>query len=130
MNAERHDVTRKKVGNAGDPVPPVGRLWLLQAEPSSARAATAASLESTDLLSELDAVSVDMRAGRRDRVRGSARSRDRQMVDGAVGLWFVPVEHDGDRVRSQAEAAAVAGLFDDVVGKPWTNDRAEETALA
>ncbi|MDP9331964.1 MAG: TM0106 family RecB-like putative nuclease [Actinomycetota bacterium] len=59
----------------------------------------------------------------------AAPDRDLQLVDGVAGLWFVPVEHEGDRVRSHAEAAAVAEVFDDLVGKPWTNHLGEESPL-
>jgi uncharacterized protein len=51
----------------------------------------------------------------------SAADRERQVVDGAAGLWFVPVLHDGDSTRSRDEAAAVAALFEELVGAPWTD---------
>ena len=51
----------------------------------------------------------------------SAPDRDRQIVDGAAGVWFVPVRHDGDSTRSDAEAEAVAELVDQLVGTPWTD---------
>jgi uncharacterized protein len=51
----------------------------------------------------------------------SAPGLDRQTVDGAAGVWFLPVQHDGDNTRSVAEAEAVAGLIGELVGTAWTD---------
>lgn len=50
-----------------------------------------------------------------------AAGLDGQSVDGAAGVWFVPVVHKGCSTRSSAEAAAVAELIGGLVGTPWTN---------
>jgi uncharacterized protein len=55
-----------------------------------------------------------------DRLR-SAPQREIQLVDGEAGLWFVPVRHDGDNTRSDAEADAVAKLVEELVGTAWTD---------
>ncbi|HEY3831529.1 MAG TPA: TM0106 family RecB-like putative nuclease [Acidimicrobiia bacterium] len=59
----------------------------------------------------------------------AAPGRERQLVDGAAGVWFVPVQHDGDSTRSSDEAEAVAGLFDDLLGKPWIDWHGVEHSL-
>src|SRR5262249_17750204 len=54
---------------------------------------------------------------------------ERQSVDDDAGLWFVPVVHDDDTTRSEAEAEAVASLYKNLVGTEWTNSRGETTEL-
>lgn len=46
----------------------------------------------------------------------------RQRVDDGAGLWWVPVDHAGDRVRSTAEAEVVRELVDRLVGAPWLDE--------
>jgi predicted RecB family nuclease len=60
----------------------------------------------------------------------SAPGMELQAVDGFAGLRFVPVEHDGNRVRSPEEAAAVGDLAGQLVGKTLTNERGEQRELS
>jgi uncharacterized protein len=53
----------------------------------------------------------------------------RQSVDGRAGLWWVPVDHDGDPVRSRDEALAVAGIVRDLLGTPHVDADGNERPL-
>jgi hypothetical protein len=53
----------------------------------------------------------------------------RQAVDGGAGLWWVPVDHDGDRTRAPAEAEAVLRLVKGLVGTTWRDRDGVERAL-
>ena len=46
-----------------------------------------------------------------------------------TGLRYRPVPHAGNRTSSNEEAAAVAGLFNDLVGRPWTDRNGGQRAL-
>jgi predicted RecB family nuclease len=60
----------------------------------------------------------------------SAPGLERQLVDGSAGLWFVPVHHEGDTTRSEAEAEAVAELIDQLLGTAWTDHEGRTRPLA
>jgi uncharacterized protein len=57
---------------------------------------------------------------------------ERQVLSGVApfegaGLWFVPVEHDGNRNSSPEEVAAVEGIVEMLLkkGSRWTNQKGE-----
>jgi predicted RecB family nuclease len=46
-----------------------------------------------------------------------------------LGIRYRPVEHDGDAASSRREAAAVADAIQDLVGRPWTDQRGNTRPL-
>ena len=70
---------------------------------------------------------------------GRLRSRDgleKQVLSGAPpyegsGLWFEPVEHDGNRDVSLEEVSAVEAIVDRLLGKAsrWTDEKGESKRL-
>src|SRR5437773_56406 len=64
----------------------------------------------------------------------SAPECSRQGVGGegelaGTGLRYCPVPHAGNRTSSNEEATAVVGLFNDLVGRPWTDRNGRQRAL-
>jgi len=59
----------------------------------------------------------------------SAPGRELQVVDGFAGLRFVPVPHEGNRVRSPEEAATVRKVVDGLIGARWTDHEGNEHKL-
>jgi uncharacterized protein len=54
----------------------------------------------------------------------------KQSVDGSAGLWWVPVSHHGNTVKSTKEAEAVVALVDELIGSSWTDEKGYERPLA
>jgi predicted RecB family nuclease len=54
-----------------------------------------------------------------------------KLFNGA-GLWFVPVEHLGNRTNSLEEVEAVASIFDSLTapGTTWINDKGQQGAIS
>jgi uncharacterized protein len=50
------------------------------------------------------------------------------VLDGA-GLWWVPVQHDGNRSASEEEVDAVSALVDQLVGATWIDQSGKELPL-
>lgn len=62
---------------------------------------------------------------------------EQQRIDGGepfngAGLWFVPVEHFGNRTNSLEEVEVVASIFEFLTkpGKTWIDDRGQQEALS
>jgi len=49
-------------------------------------------------------------------------ARARTLSRGANGLRFVPVEHSGNKIESEEEAARVRVLIDGLLGTSWTDE--------
>jgi predicted RecB family nuclease len=60
----------------------------------------------------------------------SAPGMELQSVDGFAGLRFVPVEHEGNRVRSPEEAAVVRALVDKLVGTTRIDEKDERRKVS
>jgi uncharacterized protein len=61
---------------------------------------------------------------------------ERQVLSGAppfegAGLWFVPVEHDGNTNSSPEEVRAVAGIVEKLLatGSAWVNDKGAKAQM-
>jgi uncharacterized protein len=64
-----------------------------------------------------------------DRLLADSACAAQEVVGLGAGLRWVPVEHEGNRTRSEEEAAVVAKIVDDLRGRSWTDKEGQQAWL-
>jgi predicted RecB family nuclease len=64
-----------------------------------------------------------------DRLEPDPACAAQELAGVGAGLRWVPVEHEGNRTRSEEEAAVVAGIVDDLRGRSWTDKDGQQSWL-
>jgi uncharacterized protein len=64
-----------------------------------------------------------------DRLRPDPACAAQEISGVGAGLRWVPVDHEGNRTRSEEEAAVVAAIVDDLRGRAWTDKQGQQSWL-